>query len=135
MKLESISITYGRTQSLRDYCNVKPSMTLTATLEPDDVVTDVAAKLIAGVRGVVHEIIDQALEDDGTAARHSTEPRYRLIYSRAIMFSSTTEHGGYRGVNVEPPDKVIVILPDDYTVPISAEHWTGEPYGDRKSVV
>jgi hypothetical protein len=36
VKITQITVSYGETQSLPEYSNVKPNVTLTATLDPTD---------------------------------------------------------------------------------------------------
>lgn len=106
MPLSKVIITYGLTQSLPDYCNVRPSITLEYTLEPGDDPYSVRADLIGEARAQVRELADQALEDAGRPARFSTEPRYAVLHS--ITSNTYDARGQIRPV---PPERVVAIVP------------------------
>lgn len=79
MHITKITVSYQETQSLGDYSNVKPSVTLEVALtEGDDFETSFAAAQ-AIVRRAVQGDVDDALEAHGRPARYSTQSRYTLF--------------------------------------------------------
>lgn len=131
MKITEITVSYGRTQSLESYRNVRPSITLRATLDEGEDPDAVRAQLLAEAKAAVHEEIDLALEDDDQPARYSREPRYRCIVTRELG-------GHWTGcVRQEPPELLLIILPD--TTPMergagSAPNWWTDIPGRRRGV-
>ena len=79
MKITTVTVSYGQTQSMPEYSNIKPQLTLTAELEPGDDLAAVQAALWTEARSTVRELIDQALEGEGRPAKYSTDPRYRVV--------------------------------------------------------
>jgi hypothetical protein len=69
MIITQISVSYGETQSLPDYCNVKPGITLTAFVEAGESAEAVEAALWKFAKEAVQTHIDSALEDHGLPAR------------------------------------------------------------------
>lgn len=106
MPLSKVIITYGLTQSLPDYCNVRPSITLEYTLEPGDDPYSVRADLIGEARAQVRELADQALEDAGRPARFSTEPRYAVVTS-----TPPNTYNGWGKVKKTPPERAVCVVP------------------------
>lgn len=104
MKLTQITVSYGETQSLPEYLNVKPSLTLTAAIEPEDDPTQVEFELWAWARDSVHAQIDTALELNGKPAKYSTEPRFQVLRT----YWNQWDHRG----EAKPPQYVI-IAPDE----------------------
>lgn len=104
MKITQITVSYGETQSLPEYSNVKPNLTLTATIEPEDDPTQVEFELWAWARDSVHAQIDAALEANGKPAKYSTEPRYQVLRT----YWNQWDHRG----ETKPPQYVI-IAPDE----------------------
>ena len=108
MKITQITVSYGETQSLPEYSNVKPNLTLTATIDEGDDVAAVEAELWALVKAHVHEQVDLALEGSGKAAKHSTEPRYQVL---------RTYHEYHRPKDAPPqPPIIAVVLPNEMTL-------------------
>lgn len=107
MKITQITVSYGATQSLPEYSNVKPQLTLTATVDDGETPEQVEAELWALAKAHVHEQIDQALEASGRAARHSTEPRYQVMKT----YWNEWDHKGQ-----PKPPQYVVILPNDITL-------------------
>jgi hypothetical protein len=107
MKITTVTVSYGQTQSLPEYSNVKPSITLTAEVEEGEDREQVKAQLKAEAQAFVHEAIDEALEADGRPAKYSSEPRYKV--------QRTTNYHDYerpRGSQVvEAPEQLVIILP------------------------
>jgi hypothetical protein len=104
MKLKEITVSYGATQSLPEYSNIKPSLTLTAAIEPEDDPTAVEFELWAWARDSVHAQIDLALEASGKAAKYSTEPRYQVLRT----YWNQWDHRGE-----EKPPQYVIIAPDE----------------------
>lgn len=105
MRIRSITVDYGCTHSLPDYCNVKPSITVTADLEGEETFNDCIHVLEQQCERHVHEIIDGALEAEGLSPEFSNEPLFRL----------------YRW---EQRDEVLVILPDEIKdMTVLPGHW------------
>lgn len=84
MKITQITVGYGETQSLPEYCNVKPSITLTAALDDGEDETAVRQQLMALARQAVHEEIDNALENAGHKVKYYQGPTYQVFYSPAM---------------------------------------------------
>ena len=103
MKLIQITVSYGETQSLPSYSNVKPSLTLTATLDEGDDPAACEVELWALAKAHVHEQVDLALEASDVAAKHSAEPRYQVMKT----YWNQWDHRGE-----EKPPQYVVILPD-----------------------
>lgn len=107
MKLTQITVSYGETQSLPQYSNVKPNLTFTATLDEGDDVAAVEAELWAMAKAHVHEQIDRALEANSMAAKHSTELRYQVLQT----YWNEWDHRGE-----EKPPQYVVILPNEVKI-------------------
>lgn len=103
MKLIQMTISYGQTQSLPEYSNVKPLISLTATLDEDDDPVAIEALLWMHAKATIYEQIDAALEANDRAAKYSLEPRYRLIRTYGDSY--------YRRGKPELP-KIVAIIPD-----------------------
>lgn len=104
MKLTTVTVSFARTQSLGNYSNVKPSITLTAELEDGDDPDAAKTALYAEARAFVEEAVDLAIEADGDAAKFDqTSPRYHVIRSR------TSPAYGDHGPLITPP--VVAIVP------------------------
>ena len=125
MHITQITVSYGETQSLPEYSNVKPSLTLTATLDTTDDPAEAEALLWTQAKNAVREQIDLALEANGKAAKWSAEPRYQVMQSYWDQWSHKGE--------VKPPQYVI-ILPNSVNPPhdayaqklIHAGHYSGD---------
>lgn len=78
MRIETITVSYGMTQSLPKYSNVKPSITLTGVLAEGEDREQAKAALLDEARAFVHEAIDVALEASDRPAKYSAEPRYEV---------------------------------------------------------
>lgn len=116
MNLTAITVSYGATQSLPEYSNVKPQITLSAELEPGEHAGDVAARLWELARAEVHEQIDRALEAGDQRAKYDPAPRYDVI---------TPSQRAFRDRSWAEPEAVIVVVPtkaavDGYVV---ASHY------------
>lgn len=118
MKLTTITVSYGETQSLPEYSNVKPQITLGATLDEGDEPELIEAWLWEQARAAVHIEIDLALERAGKAAKHDLA---------ALRFwVAQTRQNSWRKKN-DPPDlpRLIVLLPqgrkDDRLVSVYAD--------------
>lgn len=104
MKLTQITVSYGATQSLPEYSNVKPNLTFTATLDDGDDPEQIEAQLWAMAKESVHEQIDSALERNDKAAKYSDEPRYQVMRT----YWNEWEHRGQ-----PKPPQIVVILPNE----------------------
>lgn len=81
MNITKVSVTWGETQSLPEYCNVKPSVTLEAQLAPEENLDLCILSLQRRAQEYVHELVDEALENEGRSAKHSPEPRFKVYES------------------------------------------------------
>ncbi len=113
MKIEVVTVGYGVTQSLAGYCNVKPSISLTASVDEGEDEEQVQAALLERAQAFVHELVDDALEADDLPPRYYDGPRYR-VFQTAIAFL------------IWPQDER---LPDDLT---EIDRWPRELIGDRR---
>lgn len=107
MNIIQITVSYGATQSLPEYSNIKPALTLTATIDEGESAEAVEAELWAFAKSHVHEQIDQALEASDKAARYSAEPRYQVMQT----YWNQWDHRGE-----EKPPQYVVILPNEITL-------------------
>ncbi len=101
MNITQITVSYGETQSLPEYSNVKPSITLTATLDAGDDAAEAEAELWQHAKDAVREQIDLALEANGKAAKWSGEPRYQVMETYWDQWSHKGE--------TKPPQYVIIL--------------------------
>jgi hypothetical protein len=104
MHITQITVSYGETQSLPEYSNVKPNVTLTATLDEGDSPEQAEAALWTLAKQSVHEQIDLALELNGKAAKYSAESRYQVMQT----YWNEWDHRG----QTKPP-QYVVILPNE----------------------
>lgn len=104
MRITQVTVSYGETQSLPEYSNVKPHITLTAEIDPDDNPETITDLLWGVAREEVHAQIDNALESNGRAAKYSAEPRFQVL---------RTYHDRYGNRGALPPPALVVILPND----------------------
>jgi hypothetical protein len=104
MQITQITVSYGETQSLPEYSNVKPNLTITATLDAGDSPGEVELLLWNQAKAAVREQIDQALEASGRPAKWSEEPRYQVLRT----YWNQWDHRG----ETKPPQYVI-IAPDE----------------------
>lgn len=108
MKLLTITVSYGQTQSLPEYSNVKPSLTLTAQIDESDDPAAVEALLWRQAKATVHEQIDQALEGAGVAARYDqASPRYQVLRTR--------RRDNYHERHLPQLPAIVVVLPNEVT--------------------
>jgi len=78
MPIKSVSVGLSLTESLPDYCNVRPSLNLTAELEPGEQPETLVQGLDALVRTYVEGRVDDALEAAGRAPKYYQGQRHRL---------------------------------------------------------
>jgi hypothetical protein len=107
VKVTQITVSYGATQSLPEYSNVKPQLTLTATLDEGENSAQAEQILWAYVRASVHEQIDRALEASGRAAKYSDEPRYQVLRT----YWNEWDHRGQ-----SKPPQYVIILPNEISL-------------------
>lgn len=105
MNITQITVSYGETQSLPEYSNVKPSLTLTATIEDYEDPEKVEAALWEMAKAAVHAQIDLALEASDKPAKYSTDPRYQVM---------TTYTDSYLRKDMPKLPKLVVLLPDSF---------------------
>jgi len=104
MQITQITVSYGETQSLPEYSNVKPSITLTAILNEGELAEEVETELWNMAKESVREQIDLALEGSGKAAKWSDEPRYQVMKT----YWNQWDHKGQ-----EKPPQYVIILPNE----------------------
>jgi len=107
MHITQITVSYGETQSLPEYSNVKPSLTLTATLDEGESAEAIEQALWTLAKTSVREQIDLALEGSGKAAKWSDESRYQVLRT----YWNQWDHKG----QAKPP-QYVVILPNEINV-------------------
>lgn len=83
MKITEVTVSYGETQTLSGHCNVKSSITLTATVEEGESPYEVTQALLINAKEMVHQEVDQALENDGQSPRYYTGPLYNVLISQS----------------------------------------------------
>jgi len=101
VNITQITVSYGETQSLPEYSNVKPALTLTAVLNDGELAEEVETELWKMAKESVREQIDLALEANGKAAKWSGEPRYQVMQT----YWNRWDHRGEK----EPPQYVIIL--------------------------
>jgi len=96
MNIESVTVGLSLTESLPDYCNVRPSLNVTARLEPGEDAAAVVASLDAQVRAYVEGQVDDALEAAGRAPKYYHGPLYSLLFWRErhalVILPADVEH-------------------------------------------
>lgn len=93
MQITEITATYQETANLGNYSNVKPSITLKATLEEGDNEAISQRILFLQARQMVQEQIDEVFEQNDQAAKYSADPRFDVL--------------------TYYPEKLIIIVPTD----------------------
>lgn len=79
MRITSVTVGFGLTESLPDYGNVKPSVRLTADVEPGlDDVREVIDRLDRLARAYCEDAVDTAREGEDEKPKYYTGPLYRL---------------------------------------------------------
>lgn len=104
MHITQITVSYGETQSLPSYSNVKPNLTLTATLDEGDDPAEAEALLWQHAKESVHAQIDLALEANDQAAKYDPAPRFQVMKT----YWNQWDHRG----ETKPP-QYVVILPNE----------------------
>lgn len=109
MQINQITVSFTRTQSLPSYSNVKPSVTLTATLEPDENVLECYDVLMDDARRLVHGEIDDALEVDGMSPKFTNEPLFSLYRNRLrqvmVIVPGSVSVDQLDGLNLTDPNR------------------------------
>lgn len=125
MQITQITVSYGETQSLPEYSNVKPNIMITAAIQEGDDPSAVEVTLWAHAKQQVHEQIDLALEGSNMAAKYSTEPRFQVL--------RTYQGHAARG-RIEQP-KIVVVLPADMRLSRQLNQRLGGPsYRETKKL-
>lgn len=101
MRITSVTVGMGITVSLPDYCNVKPSLTLTATVDTDDDVKAVVLKLESRARTFCEGVIDDELELNGRSPKYYAGPLFHLYewWQRGalVILPTTTDVDDFPG--------------------------------------
>lgn len=105
MKITQITVHYGETQSLPEYSNVKPALTLVASLDEDENPVVAEAALWEHAKQSVHAQIDLALELNGKPAKYDPAPRFQ------VMRAYTPAYGRKPG-DPDPPI-IVVVFPNE----------------------
>ncbi len=96
MQINQLTIHYTRTQSLPSYSNVKPGVTITATLEPGEDVFECYNVLMNDARELVHGEIDDALEQAEQSPKFTEEPLYWFAFNNVleavVILPDSVEH-------------------------------------------
>jgi len=88
MQIKSITVGLGLTESLPDYNNVKPSLTMTAGLDPGEDEDAVISFLSEQVTDYCQATVDDALEHAGQSPKYYDGPLYKIAewqQSKAIV--------------------------------------------------
>jgi len=104
MHITQITVSYGETQSLPEYSNVKPNLTITATLDEGDSPGEVEQLLWNEAKAAVHAQIDFALEANGKPAKYDPAPRYQVLRT----YWNQWDHRGEA-----KPRQYVIIAPDE----------------------
>lgn len=98
MQITEITASWSETCSLGNYSNVRPSLTLKATIEPGENVDSATWALTETCKRHVQEQVDLSLEQEGQPAKYSLEPRYDVLSARWQ-------------VSQEQQTKILIIVP------------------------
>jgi hypothetical protein len=77
MQIKSVTVTYGLTESMGGYNNVRPQISLTAELEEFDEV-DAMNELMEMARERCEALVDEALEANGERPKYWSGPRFSV---------------------------------------------------------
>jgi len=80
VRIRSVTVGLGLTESMPGYGNVKPSLTLTADLDPSDNASVAVQTLDALVTHHCQDKVDDTLEAEGYSPKFHDGPLYRLAY-------------------------------------------------------
>lgn len=131
MRITTVTIGFGATQSLPEYSNVKPTCTLSAEVAEGEDPAAVAAQLQHAARQLVEAEIDNALEYNGRPARYSTEPRYQVIHTGSQWLR---RKGNGPQVKCQPPEHLVIILPNELRLESASDQWWSHLYGASRKV-
>lgn len=106
MQITEVTASWSETCSLGNYSNVRPSLTLKATIGPEEEPGIVVRNLTEWARDWVQAQVDDALEREGEPAKYSREPRFDVYTA-----------------NYTP--RIVVIVPHGATVPHCWLHKSG----------
>lgn len=108
MKLTQITVSYGETVGLPEYSNVKPQLSLTATVVDGEDPAAIEADLWQQVRTAVQEQADRTLEQNDRPAKYDPAPRYQVM---------RTYWDRYNRPKDEPePPRIVIILPNELEI-------------------
>lgn len=87
MKVTQITVSYSRTESLQDYCNVKPGITLTADVHEGENLDVVKAELFSFAKATIHAQVDTAREQADLSPKFYKGDLHRVYinHSRQCM--------------------------------------------------
>jgi|SRR6185295_11965170 len=103
MRITQVTVSYGETVGLPEYSNVKPLLTLTATVNDGDDPAAIEADLWQQCRAAVQAQADATLEQNDRPAKYDPAPRYQVLMTY-------WDRWGHPKGTPEPP-KLVVILP------------------------
>lgn len=79
MQIAKVTASWSETCSLGNYSNVKPSLTLEATIEPGEDAAEVSQRLTGLCRMHVQELINEALEGEDQPAKYWEGLRFDVL--------------------------------------------------------
>lgn len=126
MNITQITVSYGETASLPEYSNVKPLLSITATLDAGEDVALIEAQLWEHARTAVHAQIDAALEANDRPAKYDPCPRYQVLKTARSSYER----------NAPTPPRLVVIVPDGLKLnrdDIGA-HLVSAAYGESRNL-
>lgn len=80
MNIIKVTVGYELKVSLLDYCNVSPSLQMTAMVGPSESVVDVHQSLLVQTRQFCEDAVDDELESAGESPRYYEGPLYRVYH-------------------------------------------------------
>jgi hypothetical protein len=97
MQIKSVTVGLSLTESLPDYNNVKPSLTITADIDPGENVDNVVNFLFDElVRAYVEGHVDDAREAAGQSPKFYQGPLYKLLFwqqrDALVILPESVEH-------------------------------------------
>ncbi len=110
MQITEVRASWTETANLGNYSNVKPSHSLTATLEPGEDAELAERELMRRCRTFVQAEVDEALEAEDKPAKYSTEPRFDV--------RMRSYHGGH----------LVLIVPAGTRIDKSSTHGYGRGF-------
>jgi hypothetical protein len=114
-----VSVGWTETASLPNYNNIKPSVTLTATLEEGDNPTGCVSLLMEQAQREVRDLINQADEEHNNSPRYYKGPLFILLQGRERECYVIAPKGGdypadLRKITIEGPLNFVNSRAGDY---------------------